>query len=300
MVHQEQALADKPPLAPGAASGTRRAAPGSRILPAADGASRRVLTFSLQSGSNGNSIYVEAGGVRLLFDAGITGRQARLRLEQHGRNIRDVDALIISHNHTDHVAYAGTQQRLFGLPIYITRKTLDHVGCDLGPLKDVRFFRSGERLEFGPVIVHTIPTPHDASDGVAFLVEHERCRLAILTDLGHPFSGLRGILQNADAAYLESNYDPAMLDAGPYPPYLKARIRGQGGHLSNDEAADLVERCGRLRPEWVMLAHLSAHNNTPELALASQQRRIGDGYPVHVASREEASAPLEVRRRAYV
>jgi phosphoribosyl 1,2-cyclic phosphodiesterase len=253
-----------------------------------------MVTFSLQSGSNGNSIYVEAGGQRLLFDAGISGALAARRMAAHGRDIRDVDALIISHDHIDHIRSAGIFQRQFGLPIYVTRKTLAASWCPLGRLTDVRYFRSGDSLAFGNAVIHTVPTAHDAADGVAFVVECEGKRLGILTDLGHPFSGLQSILESVDAAYLECNYDPDMLENGSYPPQLKARIRGAGGHLSNEESAGLLKTCGRRRPAWVAVAHLSQENNLPELAIGAQRDAVGCGYPVFHASRYDVSPMLSV------
>ena len=253
-----------------------------------------VRTFSLQSGSNGNAIYVEAGGVRLLFDAGISGAMAERRMAVHGRDIRDVDALIISHDHYDHIRSAGIYQRKFGLPIYVTRRTLAAAWCDLGRLSDVHHFRSGDALTFDGVVVHTVRTPHDAADGVVFVVEHEGKRLGILTDLGHPFFGFQGLLESLDAAYLECNYDPKLLETGSYPSDLKARIRGDGGHLSNDESADLLRTCRRRRPKWIAVAHLSEENNRPELAVEAQHTAVGRDYPVHHASRYACSALLTV------
>lgn len=253
-----------------------------------------MLTFSLQSGSNGNAIYVEANGVRVLFDAGISGTMARRRMAVHGRDIRDVDALIISHDHADHVGCAGVYQRKFGLPVYMTRRTLRAATrwCDLGKLADVRCFLAGDSLTLSDVIVHTVPTAHDAADGVAFVIECAGKRLGILTDLGHPFPGLQSILDSVDAAYLECNYDPGLLEAGTYPPALKARIKGRGGHLSNDDSAALLKACGRQRPKWIAVAHLSEQNNRPELAVRAQHAAVGRDYPVRHASRYEASELL--------
>ncbi len=166
--------------------------------------------------------------------------------------------------------------------------------CNLGRLDDVHYFRSGDTLEFGSVKVHTIPTAHDAADGVAFVVEHETKKLRILTDLGHVFSGLRGVIESVDAAYLESNYDAQLLATSDYPARLKHRITGSGGHLSNDESAELVACCGQSRPKWVAVAHLSERNNRPELALASQRDAIGNDYPVYLAPRTCESELLEV------
>lgn len=247
-----------------------------------------MITFSLQSGSNGNSIYVEAGDTRLLFDAGISGKQAEGRMRRHGRAIRDVQALIISHDHSDHIHCAGVFHRKFGLPIHMTRTTHQATYCNLGPLSDVRYFQAGEPLRFNGVTVHTLPTPHDAADGVAFIIEHEGKRLGIFTDLGHPFPELARWLGDLDACYLESNYDPDMLAKGPYPDALQQRIRGAGGHLSNQESANLIRAAGpRLR--WAVLAHLSEHNNHPQLALDTHHQCLGRDYPLHVASRYEVS-----------
>lgn len=252
-----------------------------------------MITFSLQSGSNGNAIYVEAGGVRLLIDAGISGKLAEGRMRVHGRDIRDVDALLISHDHDDHVRCSGVYQRKFGFPIYITRRTHGSIRATLGPLNDVRYFRAGQGLSFDGLTVHTLRTPHDAADGVVFVVEHGGRRLGILTDLGHPFDALRDLLPTLDAAYLESNYDPAMLAGGGYPPHLKARIRGPGGHLSNDEAADLVEGAGR-HLRWVALAHLSGQNNDPDVATATHRRVLGQCFPLRLASRYDVSEVMVV------
>lgn len=254
-----------------------------------------MQTFSIQSGSNGNAIYVEAAGVRLLIDAGVSARLIRSRLAEYGRSAGELDALLVSHDHSDHVRGVGAVHRLFGVPVWITPPTHRATHAVLGRIHSPRYFFAGQTLEFGAgrVRVHTIPTPHDAADGVAFVVEAEGRRLGILTDLGHPFAALRALLGELDAAYLESNYDPDMLDAGNYPPALKARIRGDGGHLSNDEAAGLLRACPR-RLSWVALAHLSQNNNQPELALETHRRVLGGSYPLLVAGRHAPTPLLSV------
>ncbi len=247
-----------------------------------------MLTFSVQSGSNGNCIYVEAGDTRLLFDAGVAGRHAEGRMRVHDRDIRQVDALIISHDHNDHVRCCGVLHRKFKLPVWMTSPTHAAVRCDLGPMQPVNYFASGETLRFKDVLVHTLPTPHDAADGVAFVVEHAGKRLGILTDLGHPFDALCALMPTLDAMYLESNYDPHMLENGPYPYYLKNRIAGRQGHLSNQESAEVLRRAnGRL--QWAVLSHLSAENNTPQLAMETHRRTVGATLPLQVASREFCS-----------
>jgi len=253
-----------------------------------------MKTFSLQSGSNGNSFYVQADGLCLLFDAGLTGAAAERRMSVHGRDIRNVDALFVSHEHPDHIRGAGVYQRKYGMPVYMTQKTREATRCPLGKLHDVRYFQSGDTISLDRVKIHTVPTAHDAMDGVCFVVECDGKRLGILSDLGHPFEGLADLLRSVDAAYIESNYDPDMLAAGPYPEPLKARIRGPHGHLSNHDVASLLLACGRNLPKWVALAHLSADNNHPDLAIGAQHRAVGTSYPVYLASRYDCSGMLAV------
>jgi len=254
-----------------------------------------MQVISLQSGSNGNCIYVEAGGVRLLFDAGISGIQVKERLALHGRNPIGVDAVLISHDHVDHSRSMGILHRKFGLPIYATAKTYRAANrYGLGEIADFRHFRSGETLRFGNVVVETIPTPHDGVDGVVFVVDDGQHRLGILTDLGHVFADLEAVIGSLDAVLLESNYDPEMLANGTYPDWLKERIEGPGGHISNFEAAELVLAAASKRMKWACLAHLSHDNNTPKLALATHRRLLGGRFSLLVATRYEATDVMEV------
>jgi phosphoribosyl 1,2-cyclic phosphodiesterase len=252
--------------------------------------------ISLQSGSNGNCIYVEAGGVRLLFDAGISGLQAQLRLAEHDRDIRDVDAVLISHDHSDHCRSLGIYQRKFGLPVYVTEKTLASAlgRSRLGRLGEIRHFVAGHSVAFGNLTIETIPTPHDGTDGVAFVVDDGTHRFGILTDLGHIFDALMPTIASLDAVLLESNYDPQLLAEGPYPGFLKERISGMGGHLSNVESAQLLGEAAGERLQWACLGHLSEQNNEPELALRAHRQVLGERLPLYVASRYVVSEVLEI------
>ncbi|HEX9019813.1 MAG TPA: MBL fold metallo-hydrolase [Nitrospirota bacterium] len=256
-----------------------------------------MIAISLQSGSSGNCIYVETCGVRLLFDAGITGVQAEERLAAHGRNIREVDAVIISHDHSDHISHAGVFQRKYGLPVYVTPATLAAASsrCPLGKMHDVRHFRSSDRLRFGDVHVHAISTPHDGADGSVFVVESRGKRLGIMTDLGHVFQDLIHVVSSLDAVFLESNYDPGMLAHGPYPAYLKQRIKGPRGHISNGEAAEVLRRASAAnRLQWACLAHLSEQNNHPNVALRTHREVLSEKLTLHVAHRYRATDILPV------
>ena len=252
-----------------------------------------MLTFSLQSGSCGNAIYVEAGDTRLLFDAGISAKRIAERLAQHGRNAADCDALIISHEHSDHVSGVGPVHRKFNIPVYATDRTMRAARAKVGKLHRVHRFERGTSFTIGDATIHAIPTPHDAADGSCFIVEHDGKRLGIFTDLGHPFAALADALASVDAAYLESNYDDDMLWNGPYPQFLKQRIDGDNGHLSNNDAAGFNARHGQ-RLQWLALAHLSEHNNAPEIALDTHRRVIGKSLHCVACSRTCVGDVLEV------
>lgn len=251
--------------------------------------------ISLQSGSNGNCLYVEAGGLRLLFDAGIPAKHVKNRLAEHGRDINDLNAIILSHDHSDHVRCAGIYQRMFHLPIYATETTwkASH-RHNLGKTGEVRYFQAAETLQLGDLQIETVPTPHDATDGVAFILDDGRKRLGIFTDLGHVFPGLGKAISTLDALLLESNYDPHMLLNGPYPYYLQQRISGAGGHISNFEAAELLRSAANPKLQWACLGHLSQENNEPELALRTNREILGPRFPLRMASRYAATPVMEV------
>jgi phosphoribosyl 1,2-cyclic phosphodiesterase len=253
-----------------------------------------VQTCSLQSGSNGNCIYVEAGGTRLLIDAGISARLARRRLARHNRELCGIHALFLSHGHGDHVCGAAIFQRVFGVPVYATPPTARDVMPLFGRHGEIRMFWPGDTISIDAVRIHTIPSPHDVEGSVLFVIEHAGRRLGVFTDFGQPFAAVRAVLPTLDALYLESNYEPHLLATGPYPPELKARISGRDGHLSNEQAAELLLLCDRSRLRWAALAHLSAKNNSPDVALQVHRRVLGEDFPLWVAGRYDVSPLMPV------
>jgi phosphoribosyl 1,2-cyclic phosphodiesterase len=219
-----------------------------------------------------------------------------MRLAELWRTPQGLDALFIPHEHADHVRGAGVFARKFGVPVYVTRRTF---ACakrrfQLGPIEDVRHFLSGDSVKVGGVTVHTVSTPHDAVDGSVFVVDDGAARLGICTDVGHVFADLRSLVGSVDALFLESNYDEGMLASGRYHASLKRRITGAGGHISNREAAELVARHAGAKLQWLCLAHLSAENNTPALALACHREALGHALPIHVASRQHLIGPIAI------
>ncbi len=215
--------------------------------------------ITLQSGSAGNCVFVRSGETRILFDAGISGSKAESRLAEYGYDIRDCNALVLSHEHCDHISSVGVFHRKFGLPVYANLRTWN-------------------------------ATRAKPSTGVCFVVEDVESgqRFGLLTDLGHVFSGLQKIIGSLDAVLIESNYDDAMLRHGPYPQRLKDRISGKGGHISNEDAAELLDACDASQLQWACLGHLSAENNSPDVALATHRERHRDRFPIFCADRDGA------------
>jgi phosphoribosyl 1,2-cyclic phosphodiesterase len=255
-----------------------------------------MVLISLQSGSNGNCYYLESGSTAILVDAGIPGSEAERRLASFGRDIRDVRAVVISHDHADHAISAGVFSRMFGIPVHMTEATHAAAAkrCRIGRIDALEHFAAGETLHIGSLRVETHSTPHDAADGVAVVVADRRRRVGILTDLGHVFPGLSEVVASLHGVLLESNYDPELLEAGPYPAWLKARIKGDGGHISNGEAAEVLRGAAGSRLEWACLGHLSEENNRPALALAASRAAAPGPLPLRVASRFEAVALPEL------
>lgn len=253
-----------------------------------------MIAISLQSGSDGNCYYVETNGTKLLFDAGITASMAARRLEEHGRDIKDIDALIISHDHGDHARHAGVYHRKYKMPVYITPKTMEAASKrhGIGRMNDISHFRVGDEIRLGDILIETIPSPHDAADGSLFVISSSGKRLGIWTDLGHLSDELYALVSTLDGLFIESNYDPLMLDNGHYPAFLKKRIKGPEGHLSNIDCAELLRAGTKL--QWACLAHISNNNNSPETAMETSRRIVGDNIPLYTANRYLSTEALSI------
>ena len=262
--------------------------------------------LSIASGSSGTSIMAGSANSRVLIDAGISGRKIEQGLNEYGHKTSEMKGVLITHEHIDHIGGLGVIARRYGVPIYATENTKQAIlnTKSVGKIDESLFhviapddpFTVGE-LEIAPFSIS-----HDAADPVAYVIRSRGKSAGVVTDLGNYNSYIVEKLRGIHLLLLEANHDIHMLQTGPYPYYLKQRISGERGHLSN-------ERCGQLLAEIlhddvhaVMLGHLSKENNYPELAYETVKLEIsmglcpykGEDFPLYVAKRSSVSKLLEV------
>jgi len=220
----------------------------------------------LASGSAGNAIYVQEGATRVLIDAGLTGKQVEERLRAIDVTPEALQAVVITHEHADHIRGAGVLARRFGLPVWMTGGTLEASGETFRGVGRVRLFGNDEAFDVGDLLFQPFALSHDAADPVNFLVTGGDARLGIATDLGVVTQLVHQRLRGADLVVMEANHDRDLLMNGPYPWDLKRRIGGNRGHLSNGKSAEAL--CGLAEEglRQALLAHLSDENNRPDLA----------------------------------
>jgi phosphoribosyl 1,2-cyclic phosphodiesterase len=224
-----------------------------------------VQVCLLASGSKGNAILVDTGGRKVLIDAGLSATEIIRRLAQVGVDGGELDAILISHEHTDHTRGAGTLARKLKIPLLVSYPTCREMHASLRKVEIVEF-ESGYPFTFMDLVIDPFPITHDASDPVGFLIESRDGKIGIATDLGIATRLVKDKLKGCRVLVLESNHDEEMLQNGPYPWHLKQRIRSRHGHLSNVESAELLDEIIHPGLEGVFLAHLSEVNNDPEVA----------------------------------
>lgn len=226
----------------------------------------------LGSGSAGNATCVEGEGARLLVDAGFSCRELTSRLRAIGVEPHRIDAVIVTHEHADHVRGAPLFSRTHGVPIYCTRATHRAAGLDRQKVHATIEIDSGTSFAIEGLTVRPFRVPHDAVETIGCTIEGNGARVGYATDLGHGAEAVRNGLRDCDLLLLESNHDVDMLRAGPYPEAIKRRVLSRHGHLDNESAADLAAGSASERTRAIVLAHISRTNNRPDLALRAARR----------------------------
>jgi phosphoribosyl 1,2-cyclic phosphodiesterase len=240
-----------------------------------------VCVSVLASGSRGNSALVATSSTRILVDAGVSGRETFKRMIAAGEDPCAINAILITHEHADHVAGLQRLATKLGIPVFMTgathqawRRALRDEEGNCPKLQKLELFYAGKRFVIGDIEVMPFTIPHDAVDPVGFTFRSEGIKIGYATDLGYVPASVRDHLQGCDVLVIESNHDVEMLRVGSYPWSVKQRVMSRVGHLSNDALAEFFTTDYDGKAAYVVLAHLSEHNNHPELALAAAERAL--------------------------
>ena len=250
---------------------------------------------SLGSGSEGNGLLLEVGATRVLADCGFALSETVARLARLGATADSLDAILITHEHDDHVGGAARLARKFNIPVWVTHGTLQAAGKALAAVEEVRIFDCHQRFAVGDIEIEPYTVPHDAREPSQFVFSDGACRVGLLTDAGSLTAHMQSVLSGLDALILECNHDLDMLWDSGYPQRLKERIAGKFGHLDNHTAAELLTLIDCRRLKHLVAAHLSKQNNTPELARAALARGLNCELEwVGVATQSDGFAWREV------
>lgn len=261
---------------------------------------------SIASGSSGNCIYVGSEATHLLVDVGISGKKTEAGLNSLGLKPSDLDGILITHEHADHINGLGVLSRKYGIPIYATSGTIEAIlTCsNVGKIDESLFHavKADTKIIIKDLGVNPMRISHDAAEPVAYRISYGSKKVGICTDLGIYNDYTVECLKGMDALLLEANHDVNMLQVGPYPYYLKQRILGDRGHLSNENSGRLLSRILHDKLQAIVLGHLSKENNLPELAYEAVRMEItmGDNpynandFRMMVANRSEVSPVINI------
>jgi len=245
---------------------------------------------SLNSGSNGNCYYIGDDHDAILVDAGISCRETERRLARLGLELKKIRAVFISHEHSDHTRGVRVLSKKHRIPVYITEMTRQ-AGRLYLETSLLNTFDEGKPLTFGRLIVHPFGKHHDGVDPHSFTISSNGLRVGVFTDIGRVCERVIAHFSQCHAAFLEANYDPGMLEQGGYPAWLKRRIRGGNGHLSNTESLELVRAHRSPELRYLILSHLSAINNRPDI-VQELFRPLTNGFHMETASRYAETGPF--------
>lgn len=252
-----------------------------------------LFVTSLNSGSNGNCYYLGNQNEAILIDAGISCRETERRMKRLNLSLQKVKAVFISHEHTDHIKGLETLSKKYQLPVYITDKTLFNGRIKLEKHL-VRSFKAYENINFGTLSITAFPKFHDAADPYSFIIDCNKIKVGVLTDVGSLCHHIIKHFKQCHAAFLEANYDEAMLNEGNYPYHLKKRISGGMGHLSNNQALELFKKHRSDFMSHLFLSHLSKNNNCPQL-VKNLFDANADGVKIVIASRFEETEVYHIQ-----
>lgn len=252
-----------------------------------------MLRFSLlSSGSAGNAILIACGDHKILIDNGLSYKELESRATEIGETLDELIAVLVTHEHGDHVNGVGVLSRKKAIPTYITRPTFNALHPRIGKIDPIEHFDSGETIFIGPFKITSFRISHDAMDPVSFVVESQGCRLGLATDLGKATHLVRERLEGCHALVLESNYCPLMIRNSPYPPAIIQRIRSNQGHLSNADMNSLLADLIHENLQWVVAVHVSQENNSEDLVRRMAQQVLKDHPAQLLIADQERPSPM--------
>lgn len=224
---------------------------------------------SLSSGSSGNCQYIETDSSKIIVDSGFSGKRTKELLNSIDVDPKDLDAILVTHEHLDHIKGVGVLSRRYDLPIYANGQTWSGMETKIGDIKEknIKIFSTEKFFDLKDLSIYPITTFHDANEPVGYILFYKGVKISIITDTGFISKNIVEKVKDSDLYFLESNHDEFMLKEGLYPWHLKRRILSSKGHLSNEDAGNTLTRLLKGEGEKVILAHLSKDNNVPELAM---------------------------------
>ncbi|MBA2369653.1 MAG: MBL fold metallo-hydrolase [Candidatus Protochlamydia sp.] len=249
----------------------------------------------LASGSKGNCIYFGTTQTKILIDAGISGKAIKARLSEINVDIEDIDAILVTHEHTDHIQGLRVLAYKMGIPIFANHETAKGIVETFHDCPKFKIFSTGETFEYGDLEIHPFSIQHDTMDPVAFIIRTGGLKLGFCTDLGFATSLVQTQLKDCDYLYLEANHQPSMVHASPRPMVYKQRVLSRSGHLSNEGCGNLLSHVFCPQLKHVHLAHLSSECNTPETAIGVVKdilKNNGIDIEMCTAPQERISKPV--------
>lgn len=257
----------------------------------------------LFSGSSGNALYLKYKDTSILIDAGLSKKRITQAISDIGEDASKLNAIIITHEHIDHTSGIGVMERGYNIPIYANISTWNRIPSFVGRIKqeNIQYFETGKKFSINDVEILPFSIPHDAADPVGFSFYLDSKKVTSVTDIGHLTETILDNIKGSDLLLMESNHDLDMLINGPYPWPLKKRIKGDFGHLCNKDCGDFIAKYIEFELKTVVLGHLSAENNIPQLAYDTVKQCIeacgyviGRDVSLEIAKREGCNSVYEL------
>ncbi len=250
--------------------------------------------YSISSSSAGNCLFVESNNTKLLIDVGISMKKINTELFKIGLSLDDINAILITHEHSDHCKSLKTITKKYSIPIYVNQETLNEINKMYEGIDNtlINIIDTTSSFKINDLKIKAFETPHDSANCYGYNIFKNNSKISIATDLGHVTDTIKNSISNSNFTFIESNYDLNMLSLGKYPYELKRRINSDSGHLSNIQCAEIISDLAKHKTNSFMLGHLSKENNFPELALKTVENFLLDDninlndIDIQVASRD--------------